>query len=128
MFNRFLHIALAFNLMVATIGVTIDKHFCGELLQKVSLLGKTGTCCDMEAEMPEDCCHNETEALQLDDDFQKPHFAFSFQSIAIHPIVFIPKPSFNFFQTILLEKDHFLIYKPPLLFRNIPVLIQSFLL
>ena len=128
--RRFIHIALALNFMVASIGVSIDKHFCGELLQKVTLLTQTSEACcgGMKKDKKSDCCHNETQTIQLEDDFQKAQFDFKFPTFINHLIAYNPVPVFRF---ILYEPEQqitFLAYKPPLLFRDIPVLIQSFLI
>ncbi|WP_394697566.1 hypothetical protein [uncultured Sunxiuqinia sp.] len=55
-------------IVVPTIGFTITKHYCGEVLVDLSLTGDVKSCCDMQG----DCCHNEAETFQMDQDYTCP--------------------------------------------------------
>src|SRR5690606_1502853 len=46
--RKSLHIFLAFLLLFSTTGVAISKHYCGEILQSVSINGETKSCCDSQ--------------------------------------------------------------------------------
>jgi len=49
-----------FVYVVSVCGVTINKHFCGGELETVSIL-EPESCCDGEtADVPDDCCSNES--------------------------------------------------------------------
>ena len=64
------HIALVITLLISLVGITISRHFCGELLAQTSIGTEAEPCCD-GSEMPTDCnCHSQTETIALDDDFQ----------------------------------------------------------
>ncbi|MCF8235669.1 MAG: hypothetical protein K9G67_12220 [Bacteroidales bacterium] len=58
-------IGLTVFMVVATIGVTVNKHYSGGELYSVSLFGEADSCC----EIPCDCCHEESETHQLKADY-----------------------------------------------------------
>ena len=120
-------------------------HFCGKHLKSFSLTGKAKNCfelakiakCSKHAqavvEMPDcerskkDCCHNKTLNLKADltSDFPTNDFLISTQ-LQSFVIAFIA----IYLEDCPPETDipNFLHYKPPLIPKDIPVLIQSFLL
>lgn len=74
----------------------------------------------------DDCCRNESEMLQVEDDFTA--FSLEFQdNIALVATLFVA------FDLPLLYQEEdtntaYLNYKPPLLHFDVPVLVQSFLI
>lgn len=67
--RKFFNIFLVFLLLFSTTGVAISKHYCGEILQSVSVNSSTESCCD-DQDMADDCCNEEvsfdkTTELQL---------------------------------------------------------------
>jgi hypothetical protein len=79
MLKRFAHIILVVFMLISTVGFSITRHFCGGELVDVRLAKDIDPCCDM----PDNCCHNESESFQLDEDYKTPilvdhvdHFAF----------------------------------------------------
>ena len=52
--------------IVSTTGFTISKHYCGGNLVSVALNTNPASCCDMSSCS---CCHDESEFLQLKNDF-----------------------------------------------------------
>ena len=61
-------ILFASLLMVATIGLTVNKHYCGGMLMMTSVYTQHELCGDMP--MPEDCCEDESIVFNVEDDFQ----------------------------------------------------------
>lgn len=57
-------IGLAFLLVIATIGITINKHYSHGKLFSVALYGEAESCCT-----DCDCCHDETITIKLQDDY-----------------------------------------------------------
>lgn len=69
---RIFHIFLSFILMLATTGLSISKHYCGDSVVKTSL-GTTAESCMPGMDMGKGCCDEQTETLILDDDYQVSH-------------------------------------------------------
>lgn len=68
--RNFIHIALVITLLISLAGITVSRHFCGEILTQTSIGTEAEPCCD-GSEMPADCgCDSQTETIALDDDFQ----------------------------------------------------------
>ena len=70
MLKKISHIIVAFVLLIATTGLTVSKHYCGELLISTLLFSDSDPCCK-EGE----CCHNETAFYQIEEDFAAPGFS-----------------------------------------------------
>lgn len=62
------HIILSLLLVTSTTGLTISKHYCGNILRDVAIFDKFDKCCG-EDEMPMGCCHDEKEQYSVDDDY-----------------------------------------------------------
>lgn len=118
-------IVLAALVLVATSGVGITKHFCGNRVASVSILGDGGCTCGAMDDSS-NCCHTEREFFQVDDDFS----VASVQALSFHTASIVAV----FVYTLSLEFDEdgrlvaYLNYKPPIPDRDIPVLMQSFLI
>ena len=136
---------MAFLIFLTSAGFSIDMHFCGQQLKSFSLTGKAKNCFELaktskcpkhktvalatpECEMSKkDCCHNKTLNLQADltPDIPANDFLISVQLqdfvVAFIAVYFENRPH----QSI---KPSFAHYKPPLIPRDIPVFVQSFLL
>lgn len=118
-------ILLASMVLVSTSGVGITKHFCGSRIASVSLFGDAGCSCGV-MEDDSNCCHSEREFFQLDDDFSvAPVQTLSLSSASIIS-VFVYHLSLDFDESNKLVA--YLNYKPPIPDKDIPVLIQSFLI
>jgi hypothetical protein len=66
---------MSFTLMLATTGLSISKHYCGNSLVRTTL-GTEAKSCLMDMEMGHGCCDDETETLVVEDDFQASHSKF----------------------------------------------------
>jgi len=79
MFIKVINITLIFTLFLATTGFSVSKHYCGDRLVSVSVNTDTKPCCDMN----NGCCKNETEHLQLKDNFVTPIISDNIQIVEI---------------------------------------------
>ncbi|MEN7549569.1 hypothetical protein AAG747_16720 [Rapidithrix thailandica] len=123
MSKKLIHITLTLLVLIGTVGLPIQKHFCGELLQEVGLLPQSSSCCDME-DMDSDCCHNQVETLQIDD-YHKVKFDLYFANVlcvlpSIRPFLVDLLPIESF------ENTDWVFYDPPLYAHDLPVWVQSF--
>ena len=139
---------MAFLMFTTSVGFAVDIHYCQGQLKSISFLGKAKSChemsdatqmknCPQHKKMLEqnkncsldnkDCCGNKTFHFQSDQDKVVQTYDFAVnkqlqQFVAVYVLVF--------FSNNLVETDTspFNSYKPPLVFEDILVLIQSFLL
>ena len=147
--NTYRFIALIFALLILTtsMGFAVDMHYCRGQLKSISFFGKAKSCheiskttkkaCpfhqqdDFEQDdkgiKKKDCCENKTKYFQADQDFTSKIFdlsinnqpsQFASTSIAVLPFV----------STSQFAKPSYTYYKPPLITKDIPIFIQSFLL
>lgn len=127
MLRQYLHIILATILLVSTTGITVKRHYCLDEFRYASLDIWSLPCCSDDAEKIPPCCSDEFERHQVEDDF---HSASGPSLLA--PVLlpcFPPLPP----QKIILagadSPEHFLPrYKPPLLYKDILVQKQTFLI
>lgn len=142
---RFVAVFMAILILVSSIGFTIDQHFCGGQLKSFSLIGKAKDCYELatgekQLSCPNHnidsfkglsiskkrCCENRTEHFQSDTEVPSSisnilnvdtqQFIVAYISVFITRSLLIP-----------LNGVH-LSYKPPIIYSDIPILIQSFLL
>ena len=68
---------MSITLILATTGLSISKHYCGSSLVRTTLGTEAKSCMmDMDMDMGQGCCDNETETLVVEDDFQASHSKF----------------------------------------------------
>ena len=141
---RFMALFLAALIFITSVGFTVDMHYCGGQLKSFSFIGKAKSChekamvqCPHHKKMmaqskdntvdTKNCCNNKTLHFQADQDKQIQHYDFQLNQPLQH---FVKSLVRVFFTNRVVEKETpaFAHYKPPLISRDIPVLIQSFLL
>ncbi len=147
--HRMISLMIAALLLLSSTGFSIDLHFCKGHLKSFSLIGKAKSChtisnknhcsrkqkaCHVNStkkssteNCKKDCCTNKTFKVEPADDFQK---------IPLSKLTLSQTPFISYvINTFLIQNDD--LYKfiiphlnhiPPLLDRDIPLLIQSFLL
>lgn len=145
---RFLNIVLAALVFISSTGFVINKHYCQGALKETALVVKAKSCHERKAkghaEMPpncpmhqsgsstpceekKDCCNNESEFVKLETD----------QEITAFNLPKITTPVFTGILVFILNKApmepeiapvHFLNYKPPPIFSDVPATLQTFLL
>lgn len=145
---RFIAFSLAFVMLITSVGFTVDMHYCQGQLKSFSFFGKAKSCHDMTdaAQMiscphhkkmmkedescsldKKDCCENQIHHIQADQDQAVQTFDFVVnkqlqQFVIAYVVVFCAN---NLIET---DAPSFISYKPPLILRDIYVLIESFLL
>ena len=145
---RFIALILAFLVFFTSVGFSLDMHFCEGKLKTVNLFGKAKSChkkaneqamndchhhCEMMvqnevcSEGENNCCENKTLKFDNDQDkeIQTSNYLVNIQSQSFFTVFVI-----EFFADFLFSSGNPSVkqYKPPLILRNIPVLVQSFLL
>jgi len=142
--NRITSLLMAFLMLVSSTGFSIDLHYCQGNLKSFSLLGEAKSCHEMAkakhcskmkkachapktTHCKKDCCSNKKIEISADEDAQK----IQVEHLSLKQIKFVTA----FVKTFVLGDTDLsrqfiphLNYKPPLLNRDIPILIQSFLL
>lgn len=132
---KIFHIILAISVLFSTTGILMGKHFCKKEMQAEKFLAKTKSCCQSSSTTcssenggcDKDCCSNEYEYFQSDQvklaqsidlpSLNKPAL------VATLLLVFdIEIPSFDN------NTRQFQAYRPPIVERDIPVLLQTFLI
>ena len=140
---------MAFLVLITSVNLTIDMHFCRGHLHSYSLLGKAKNCSQTsKASLMKQCphyrkmmaqksgcvlnekkhCQNSSLHFQVKQDKNgqelNPEINIQVQHfIVAYALMFIPKIIWN-----MEELPSFVHYKPPIADKNILVLIQSFLL
>ncbi|MGK0428321.1 MAG: hypothetical protein ACJAUR_002441 [Ulvibacter sp.] len=134
--SKIISILLSVLLLLSSTGVTYAQHFCGEfeMLSKVTL-GEEHLSCGMVMDVPscddnvvEDyhCCATQYTSVSTDDNFAKANFNIDFdKSFAIAFVsVFVLQQLVEYEASI----DDYTLYYPPPLYKNIPVLYETFLI
>jgi hypothetical protein len=134
--SKLISVLLSVLLLLSGTGITYAQHYCGEfeMLSKVTL-GEEHLSCGMVMEVPaceeidsEDhhCCDNQYTSVITDDNFVKASFVIDFhQSLALPFVsVFLLQPLVEY----EIGLNHYHLYHPPPLYKNIPVLYETFLI
>ena len=135
MFKRIISGLLILIVLVGTVGVSYDSHYCGGRFVKsqISIIPSTLSCgmqkeadknCDGQETFSRVCCSNEHMAFELNEDYsvdqaQAPTFISNFS---------IPVSIIEEYEFIDETEYSFLGYSPPPLERDIVVFYQSFLI
>jgi len=143
----FASIFLIFTLLVSSIGVSVNKHICEKEGTIVSYFVDIEDCvCDIEVDhacchkekteschkepkTKKGCCQEESEFFQLDLDYTTQIEDVSLNPDLLFSLVFaynILNPSLEVENNK--EIENFNHYSPPIPSRDIPVLVQSFLI
>ena len=122
---------MALLLVVATMGVTMHKHYCMGRVQDVAYFQESKSCADLlgmdEEVCPPNCCKDTHEEFKVDD-LSATAFSFDLDTDfhLLHAFTYLLL-DFN----VLTAPTHqvaYQNYRPPLIEQDIPVLVQSFLL
>ncbi|PCJ23027.1 MAG: hypothetical protein COA97_12545 [Flavobacteriales bacterium] len=116
-------------------GFTVSSHICGGKKVKTvfSMSNADVSCgmeeveikCDTETQIKSNCCKDEFRLMQIDADYtqQLTRIDFSNDFLIAFAGVY-----FDLFKNTTTDKDFFNNHSPPPLIKDIPVLIQSFLI
>jgi len=127
---------LALLVLVSSSSFMVNMHFCGGHVQSISLIEEAASC-PMETQLPP--CHKKM-AVKKSGCCQDKHVAFegkdfnaqvqdfsSLNLLAIHWVASLPMIMVIQVNEALAYSNH-IPYKPPIVERDIPVLVQSFLI
>lgn len=125
---------LSFVILFTSMGFTLSSHYCGGKKVKTVLnLGKSDVSCGMKDVIKEcsnhkqfkkKCCQNEFQKIQVEDDYTPQVADYNLETKFVSIFLYITSNILN----VELEEDTFNNHSPPILVRNIPILIQSFLI
>jgi len=128
---------LALMVLVSSSSFTVNMHFCGGHMQSVSLIEEADAC-SMEVQLPpchkklavkkSGCCEDKHVAFE-GKDFNAQVQDFSFLTWqAINWVAALPVIMEVIQVNEVLAFSNHTQYKPPIVGRDIPVLVQSFLI
>jgi len=116
-------------------GFTVSSHICGgHKVKSVISIGNADVSCGMEKKksdcetkslMKDDCCQDEFQLIQNDENYTQQVTDFDFSNDFL--IAFVTS-YVELLETETTEVDFFTDHSPPPLIKDIPVLIQSFLI
>ena len=133
--KKIFSVILSLVILITSMGFTVSTHICGGKKVKTVLgIGAADVSCGMEKnanncaskkQMNANCCQDEFQLIQNDEDYTQqvidfelsPDFFFAFVTSYV-----------ELFYAENLEYDFFTDHSPPPLIKDIPVLIQSFLI
>lgn len=128
----------ALLVLIASMGFTLNKHYCGGELQEVAINADVEPCpmCKTREEMPachdtgdenNACCENEQDKIETSEfntaKKAEKQLITDFQLIAFTYVLFE-----NIHTSDIESKSYYKDYTPPLIDHDIPVEVQSFLL
>lgn len=127
---------LAFTVLFSTMSFSVDKHYCGDMLFSKTIFNYTEDCdmqpqtvCDGENSSQDEskgksCCFNIQEFVKGQNHEQN---ALQVASLDIQKIaIVVDFNSFDFDAVYKSIEYTYQDYSPPLLVKNIPVLVQTF--
>lgn len=134
--KQIVSIFLSLLLLASSTGITYAKHFCGdfEMMAEVTLGEKSLSCgmvmedkaCGDGAATEHNCCDNEYTQVDVDDNFAHASFDYDFQQpfITAFVSVFVLQELIDIDEVPNFQGD----YHPPPLYKDIPVLYETFLI
>ena len=139
--NQIGSLFLAAVVITATMGVTVNKHYCkGKLVETAVFVKTKHSHCDQKIAMninhcqmhqsmtkaKDDCCSEESEHFQVDDPSKISKLSIEFKPLALQAVVlYFVADLFSNQENISANPKK---YKPPLIAQDVTVLVQSFLL
>lgn len=127
-FQKIASITLALLVLLSTMSFTVEKHYCGDYLVDVSLIGNADSCdMKMDAIVDDNCCKDEIYHIEGQDKLQKN----STDDLSLNQQKLIFKFAISY-QTVFVdidtEKEFYSDFSPPDIPQDYQVLYQSFLI
>lgn len=140
---------MALLMLITSVGLAVDMHYCGGKLKTTSFFGKARVChqvkraktsnseeCPIHFQSREqgcavdkaNCCQNKLLYLQLDQDQNLQLEGPAVSKPLLQFVAAFAQAFFNLDIKPVRQAVFYAAYRPPLIFRDIPVLTQSFLL
>lgn len=133
--NKIFSVILSIVVLVTSMGFTVSSHICGGKKVKTILsVGAADVSCGMEKKanncadssiMKKNCCEDEFQLIQNDEDFNQQLTQFDLSTDFVLAFVI---SYFELHQGETITADCFKDNSPPPLIKDIPILIQSFLI
>ena len=133
--KKIFSVILSLVILVTSMGFTVSSHICGGKEVKTEYaMTITDVSCGMEQEenncasgmqLKSNCCQDQFRLIQMDEDYTQEltpiDFSIDFSIIIITTLLdLVPSTS--------LQTTFYKDYSPPPLIRDIPVMVQSFLI
>ncbi len=131
LFKKIVYLGLATLIVVASMGLTVNKHYCMGELRSVAIHTHAPNCFELvgqEGTTPMGCCEDTSDLYQVDDDREMPqqltdlNAKWHLVATILYVVVDITGVA------IAVAAPEYLNYKPPLIAQDVPVMVQSFLL
>lgn len=139
-----LSIILIFQIIIGSINFNGEMHFCGNILQDIAFFGEAESCGDMDQELVEKTCSSGDHKVGFNKGNCCKDRKFSIQGISsgyelTKVLTFSTAPELNslfFFEIkglkgfFRFQNSNFIFdrYEPPIIFRNILTLFDTFLI
>lgn len=128
-------VILSLVFLITSMGFTVSSHICGgKKVKTVLSLGITDISCGMEdvkdncatgEQMKSSCCQDEFQLMQIDEDYTPQLTEIDFSTDFLIAFVGV---YFDLYGSTTNEKYFYRDHSPPPLIKDIPILIQSFLI
>ncbi len=94
MIRKTLHIVIASFILISTMGITINMHYCHDQLIDLAFNAPAHSCC-------ESCqgCQDESIVVEAGDDYEVPAIAFNFEN-SHNTTLFLTSVILNYYQGI----------------------------
>jgi hypothetical protein len=123
MLQRIINISVSMLLLMAIVGISVNKHFCSGELKEISLFKLPKSCCG------EGCktCHNESKVIKVTDDFVSSSFQIEPAKVLLLNLVMFHAQELRQLNTSFSANQR-MFYPPPIAFLNnsSPSFLQNF--
>lgn len=102
MLKKIVHIIIASLILISTLGLTINLHYCHDQLIDIAFLAPANSCCDInEAEanqIQDDCpgCEDESISTESTDDFTVSSHTFNLENSYVNELLITATIQFGF--------------------------------
>jgi len=132
-FHKSISVALSFLVLFASISITIEKHFCGDVLVDVAIFSEVEKC-GMEAfETKQNtitktpCCKDEIDVLEGIDELSKPSFE-DLTTVEKQVLASFVISYYDLFTPSTTSENSFNEYSPPKLTQDRHTLYEVYLI
>jgi len=125
---KILHVSLAVLLVISTMGVTVEKHYCMGKLKSMAIFQQADNCFGGTSKMQMPCCEDVHEELKVGD---LNGFSFDFKlSPQQYQLILVSFPTWMTELNLSNEKEYLLFHEspPPPLTVEIIISQQVFLI
>ncbi len=135
MIRKTLHIVIASFILISTMGITINMHYCHDQLIDLAFNAPAHSCCEIDDEgasqSQDSCpgCQDESIVVEPGDDYEVPAIAFNFEN-SHNTTLFLTSVILNYYQGIDEPTNNEVPWykKPPPIQEVVLSQIQSYLI